>query len=99
MILQQQYQERRFSKYSELISCLLDVEKNNELLIKNHESRPTGSTTFLKVNANTIEGYNRSRGHGRGPYSGRGHGCGRGHERAYGYSGLGGYSQNNENIP
>ena len=36
MLLHQQYRERRFTKYSELITCLLIVEKNNELLLKNH---------------------------------------------------------------
>ena len=36
VFLQRQYGERRFTKYSELISCLLVGEKNNELLMKNH---------------------------------------------------------------
>ena len=36
VLLQQQYRERRFTKYSELISCLLVVEQNSELLMKNH---------------------------------------------------------------
>ena len=36
VLLQQQYQECRFTKYSELISCLLVVEQNNELLMRNH---------------------------------------------------------------
>ena len=40
VLLQQQYKERRFTKYSELIACLLVVEQNNELLLKNHQSRP-----------------------------------------------------------
>ena len=43
VLLQQQYLERRFTKYFELISCLLVVEQNNELLMRNHQSRPTGS--------------------------------------------------------
>ena len=46
VLLQQQYRERRFIKYSQLISCLLVAEQNNELLMKNHQSRPTGSETF-----------------------------------------------------
>ena len=33
VLLQQQYRERRFTKYSELIACLLVAEKNNELII------------------------------------------------------------------
>ncbi|KAI9174685.1 hypothetical protein LWI28_021248 [Acer negundo] len=96
IILQQQYRERRFSKYSELISCLLVAEKNNELLIKNHESHPTGSKAFPEVNANTVgyrgRGRNRGRGYGRGygrnTNRGRGNGRnpgrnpGRGHGRS-----------------
>ena len=35
VLLQQQYQERKFTKYSELISCLIVAEQNNELLLKN----------------------------------------------------------------
>ena len=38
MLLQQQYRERGFKKYSELISCLLVAEQNNEFLMKNHKS-------------------------------------------------------------
>ena len=34
MLLQQQYRERRFIKYSELITCFLVAEQNNELLLK-----------------------------------------------------------------
>ena len=38
MLLQQQYRGKGFKKYSELISCLLVAEQNNELLMKNHET-------------------------------------------------------------
>ena len=69
VLLQQQYRERKFTKYSELISCLLVAEQNNELLLKNHQSRPTGSTPFPEVNGTSYDnnrGYNgRGRGHGR----------------------------------
>ncbi|KAJ9557575.1 hypothetical protein OSB04_012189 [Centaurea solstitialis] len=41
MLLQQQYRERGFKKYCDLISCLLVAEQNNQLLMKNHETRPT----------------------------------------------------------
>ncbi|WJZ90041.1 hypothetical protein VitviT2T_009217 [Vitis vinifera] len=68
VLLQQQYRERRFTKYSELISCLLVAEQNNELLMRNHQSRPTGSEPFPEVNA--ISSQTRGRGRGRG----RGHG-------------------------
>ncbi|XP_004243931.1 uncharacterized protein [Solanum lycopersicum] len=37
----QQHREKDFQKYSELILCLLVVEKHNALLMKNHEARPT----------------------------------------------------------
>ena len=51
VLLQQQYRERKFKKYSKLISCLLMAEQNNELLMKNHQSRPTGTKPFREVNA------------------------------------------------
>ena len=51
VLLQQKYREKGFRKYSELISCLLVAEQNNELLMKNHEARPTGSAPFPEVNA------------------------------------------------
>ncbi|XP_022036585.1 uncharacterized protein LOC110938888 [Helianthus annuus] len=90
IVLQQQYRERGFTKYSDLISCLLVAEQNNELLMKNHETCPVGTTPFPEVNVATYNdqsgshgrgrGYQRGRGHGRS--HGRGHGRGRG--RAYG---------------
>ena len=43
VLLQEQYREKGFKKYSELISCLLVAEQNNEFLMKNHETRPSGS--------------------------------------------------------
>ena len=71
MLQQQQYRERGFKKYYELLSCLLVVEQNNELLMKNHDSRPTEATPFPK--ANVIFSNNNGRGCGRG--------CDRGRER------------------
>ncbi|XP_078158189.1 uncharacterized protein LOC144553870 [Carex rostrata] len=73
LLLQQQYRERGFKKYSELISCLLVVEQNNELLMKNHQSRPTGSSPFPEANATSFKG-GHGRGRGRGPRRGRGRG-------------------------
>ena len=32
VLLQQQYRERSFAKYSKLISCLLMIEQNNEFI-------------------------------------------------------------------
>ena len=77
MLLQQQYRERGFKKYSELISCLLVAEQNNELLMKNHESRPTGATPFPEANVVFLNNIN-GRGRGRGRNRGRGRDRGRG---------------------
>ena len=71
VLLQQQYRERRFTEYSQLISCLLVAEQNNELLMKNHQSRPTGSETFPKLNAISSQNHGRGRGRGRGRSRGR----------------------------
>ncbi|XP_027152129.1 uncharacterized protein LOC113752197 [Coffea eugenioides] len=78
MLLQQQYREKGFKKYSELIACLLLTEQNNELLLKNHESRPTGASPFPEANATQFQNSSRGRGRGR-----RG-GCGGGRERGRG---------------
>ncbi|XP_073119805.1 uncharacterized protein [Henckelia pumila] len=74
VLLQQQYCERGFKKYSELISCLLVAEQNNDLLMKNHQLRPTGftqfpeanGTTFLEANANSAQNHNNESMRGRG---------------------------------
>ena len=89
VLLQQQYREKGFRKYSKLISCLLVAEQNNELLMKNHEARPTGSAPFPEVNAATYHHYNgqnrgRGHGHGRGHSQGRGRGRERG-RNSYNY--------------
>ncbi|KAL7586667.1 hypothetical protein Lser_V15G36150 [Lactuca serriola] len=65
--LNQQYQLQKFTKYSELNACLFVAEQNNELLMKNHESRPTGSVALSEANATNTGGYrNNTRGRGRG---------------------------------
>nr|XP_009784321.1 PREDICTED: uncharacterized protein LOC104232753 [Nicotiana sylvestris] len=69
MVLQQQYREKGFKKYSELISLLLVAERNNELLMRNHENRPTRSTSLPEVYSHYAK-----RGKGRGPIRGRGQG-------------------------
>nr|XP_016509412.1 PREDICTED: uncharacterized protein LOC107826886 [Nicotiana tabacum] len=77
MVLQQQYRERGFKKYYELISCLLVVEQHNTLLLKNHEDRPTGSAPLPEVSTaarrdmsrkrqNNNHGYMNVRGHANG---------------------------------
>ena len=48
VLLQQQYRERRFIKYSKLISYLLVAEQNNELLMRNHQSHQLDLNHSLK---------------------------------------------------
>ena len=38
VLLEQQYKNRGFTEYNQLISMLLVAEQNNELLMKNHQS-------------------------------------------------------------
>ena len=66
VLLQQQYREHRFTKYSKLISCILVTEQNNELLMKNHQSRPIGFEPFPEVNVISSQTHGRGRGRGRG---------------------------------
>ncbi|XP_042380127.1 uncharacterized protein LOC121972537 [Zingiber officinale] len=82
MLLQQQYREKGFKKYSELITCLLVAEHNNELLMKNHEIRPTGASPIPEVNG--ITGKNDKRQHRRKFHHGHGRGRGHGPGRRYG---------------
>ncbi|CAN6693208.1 unnamed protein product [Malus baccata var. baccata] len=71
--------EKTFNTFH-LIFVLLVAEQNIELLMKNHQSRPTGSAPFpevnvvsLKVNATSFSGNNhkRGRGHKRGRWNGK----------------------------
>ena len=85
LLMQQQYRERKFKKYSELISYLLIAEQNNKLLIKNHNLRPNESTPFPEVNKIVFSEVNATLSHkyGRGRGRARGHGKfrGGGHNR------------------
>ena len=76
VLLQQQYREYRFTKYYQLIACLLVAQQNNEMLLKNHQSRPTGFIPLPEANA-TIHVNKRGRGRGHG-YYGQGRGRSRG---------------------
>nr|XP_016486101.1 PREDICTED: uncharacterized protein LOC107806463 [Nicotiana tabacum] len=69
MILQQQYREKGFTKYSQLTFLLLVAERNNELLMRNHENQPTGSTPLPKEDE--VHSYYANRGKGRGHIRGR----------------------------
>ncbi|XP_021723773.1 uncharacterized protein LOC110691163 [Chenopodium quinoa] len=52
ILSQEQYRERGFKKFNELMSVLLITEQNSELLLKNHNLRPTGSlATHHEANA------------------------------------------------
>lgn len=93
-VLQEQYRERNFKTYSSLITCLLLAEQNNQLLMRNNQLRPPGSTPIpdsskqvveTKKESNNVQ-HNDSSGHGRGKSHGRGRGGkkqgrGRGHGR------------------
>jgi len=46
VLLQQQYRERNFTRYSELISCFIVAEQNNKLLMKNHQIPSNGFYTI-----------------------------------------------------
>ncbi|XP_031094288.1 uncharacterized protein LOC116010051 [Ipomoea triloba] len=96
MVLQQQYREKGFTKYSQLISCLLVAEQNNELLLKNHEARPTGSIPFPEVNS--VSNNNNAKGHGRGHSRRRGNGRYRGYNPGSGQNRRGGYNSKNKNY-
>ncbi|XP_058751196.1 uncharacterized protein LOC131624264 [Vicia villosa] len=59
VLLQQQYRMREYTEYFDLVAALLVVEQNNELLIKNHQARPTGTMSYPEINAKI---FNRGRG-------------------------------------
>ncbi|KAK3437569.1 hypothetical protein EUGRSUZ_C02227 [Eucalyptus grandis] len=69
IVLQQQYWQRQFATYSELISVLLTAEQTNELLLKNHDLRPAGSKALPEAHANFekntshFKGYKRRQEH------------------------------------
>ncbi|XP_024190489.1 uncharacterized protein LOC112194489 [Rosa chinensis] len=84
MDLQQQYRERNFARFSELVTVLLLAEKNNYLLLRNDQARPTGTRAVPLPEANAIahrenNHARRNGGRGRGrrperPRHGRRHG-------------------------
>ena len=76
MLLKQQYRERGFKKYHELVSIPLVAKQNNELLMKNHQARPTCFTALPEANATS-----NMKGRGCGNYRGNERGRGRGHGR------------------
>nr|XP_009619271.1 uncharacterized protein LOC104111300 [Nicotiana tomentosiformis] len=88
----QQYREKGFKKYSELISCILVVEQHNALLMKNYEVRRTGSAPFPEANLGTIDPKSgKKQNNYRGRINIRGRGNGRNNNR----HGGGRYKQEN----
>ncbi|KAM3339856.1 hypothetical protein P3S68_029725 [Capsicum galapagoense] len=71
VLLHQQYREKGFKKYTELSSHLLVNEQNNNLLMKNHENRPTESAPFPEVNDMHAHHARREKGRGLGRERGR----------------------------
>ncbi|XP_076933900.1 uncharacterized protein LOC143599970 [Bidens hawaiensis] len=71
IILQQQLRLQNFQRYSDLNTNLIIAEKNNELLMKNHQVRPTGSLAIQEAN---IAYHNDHKNFGRKWEQGRGRG-------------------------
>ncbi|KAK9724347.1 hypothetical protein RND81_05G066200 [Saponaria officinalis] len=67
LLLSQQYRQRGFKKYSELTSCLLVAEQNNEILLKNHQSH---KGTDHASSRGRGHGYRGGRGNNFGNYRG-----------------------------
>jgi hypothetical protein len=51
-LLQHQYHHHKYIKYSDLIYDLLQAEKYDEILIKNHHMRPIGASPMPEVHLN-----------------------------------------------
>ncbi|XP_024004981.1 uncharacterized protein LOC112082113 [Eutrema salsugineum] len=86
VVLQKQYREKGYTKYSQLISSLFVAEQNNELLMKNHGLRPSGSAPFPEANVTSYDRKEENHANNRGRGSGyrRGHSRGRGRRQEYG---------------
>ncbi|XP_074361378.1 uncharacterized protein LOC141701649 [Apium graveolens] len=74
--LAEMYMERKFTKFGDLRSTLLVAEQNHELVIKNHQSRPTGFAPLPEINNMSFQQNVRGKwyrgGRGQGRYRGRG---------------------------
>ncbi|KAM2194238.1 hypothetical protein ACFX1R_028403 [Malus domestica] len=66
IVLQQQYRAQKFTKFSYLISVLLLTEKQNQLLMKNHQARPTGATAVPEAHYSTHQHPKRQKRRGKG---------------------------------
>lgn len=65
-VLPQIYRKCGYMRFSVLMLTLMLAEKNKELLIKNHNSRTTGTRVFPEVNAMTIKNWERQNQTNRG---------------------------------
>ncbi|XP_024200411.1 uncharacterized protein LOC112203716 [Rosa chinensis] len=69
VVMQQQYRERNFARFSELVTVLFS-EKNNDLLLRNDQARPIGTRIIPLPKANAIAYHENNRAR-------RNWGCGR----------------------
>ena len=60
------------------------AKKNSELLLQNHQSRPTGSKAFPEANATFASPHSNIQGQQNGPIMGKGRGRGGGRGRGRG---------------
>ncbi|XP_059658965.1 uncharacterized protein LOC132305322 [Cornus florida] len=61
------------ARYDWIHLRLQDFKSNNELLMQNHQSRPTGSVPFPEANVSSFHGHRRERGRRRRGGRGYGH--------------------------
>lgn len=53
--IQRQYRQAKYEKYSELVSVLMEAQGEDETLVENHTSRPTGSSATPEANASSFK--------------------------------------------
>ncbi|XP_074346917.1 uncharacterized protein LOC141685728 [Apium graveolens] len=87
--LAEMYRERKFTKFGDLLSTLLVAEQNHKLVIKNHQSRPTGSAPLPGVNNMSFQQNVRGKGYRGGRSQGRYRGRGRSHGHFHPYNNSG----------
>ncbi|KAM1400606.1 hypothetical protein ACFX2F_027864 [Malus domestica] len=63
---EQQYRAQKFTKFSDLISVLLLAEKQNQLLMKNHQARPIGAIAVPEAHYSTHQHPKRQKRRGKG---------------------------------
>ncbi|KAM2694199.1 hypothetical protein EV2_008291 [Malus domestica] len=93
IVLQQQYRAQKFTKFSDLISVLLLAEKQNQLLIKNHQARPTEATTVPEAHYSTNQHPKHQKRRGKGGQKPSHHG-----QQSQGPSNGGNKAQNGPNL-